>query len=885
MVLSWDANSEDDLAGYKVRRATNSGGPFTLLASPTVTFYQDTTGTAGTYYYYAVAAIDLEGNESSPTTVQARKLSGDTTPPATPTGLTAEQTGVNSVLTDWDNNTESDLAGYWVAAATASGSFSSLTPSLIQISNYSHLLATSPNTWQYRVVAQDIAGNTSPPATVSIILVTPDTIPPATPSGLSISTTLDHIGLFWIAAIEPDLSHYGVESSPDDATWGTVSHPTQAFVLDTSAAIGSLTYYRISAFDTTGNQSGFLTGSATRPSNDALDLSSFVKTGTMVPCVVHARGVNKTRYRQLTSGTDYVSQETADFPALPTGTVLTAKYEWHFAAGTGESQGLYARLPGFNAAHAYDTPGQYTVRLVRTAENGASQRFETRVSLAADTRTAVYVSASGGATSGTGSPTAPVTLARAQQVLDSTDAVKVLLRNGDTFLTSGNFLILSRPNQMVSNFQPPSGSLLRPKVVLNTSNNGSLRKVFNVKKGAINFVIENLEIDQQFTGGDRGADYGVYLEGSGSQSTDIEYNGLVRNVRFTRIGRGVNPDEQWASSRYLLVQDCQWPLESSTKGGLQNYAVWVTGRDIVLLGLDVQDSQDEHPVRNDQPNDRVLVWGCVLKNLPPTTGDLNFLKQGIRIQQGRYIWVGECTLSSKQTNTTLSQAPGNHDFGPLGGADGVPYTNCQYVVLERCYIEGTLTVRHGLSDFICRNNVIVKAGNQCIEVQGKGSGTNSAGLAYTRQSARHYYYNNTLIHSGASECFFKTSTGLGDTMRVWNNLGVSTTLTGSQVNLSGGFWTNASFGRNTWGKGAGGTLNNFLVGGVSRPVSSWNALGAVGEDQLETVAYQTGTFRIPASSNAATYGSPQKGVFEDKEGTVRRTSDANWSCGALETNT
>lgn len=64
--LEWTANTETDLAGYRVYRGTSSpvvkGTPINgVLTSPA---FLDSTVTAGTTYYYAVTAIDSSNNES-----------------------------------------------------------------------------------------------------------------------------------------------------------------------------------------------------------------------------------------------------------------------------------------------------------------------------------------------------------------------------------------------------------------------------------------------------------------------------------------------------------------------------------------------------------------------------------------------------------------------------------------------------------------------------------------------------------------------------------------------------------------------------------------------------------------------------------------------------
>src|SRR5205085_3901848 len=42
---------------YNVKRATTSGGPYTIIASATMTGYTDTTVTNGITYYYVVSAL------------------------------------------------------------------------------------------------------------------------------------------------------------------------------------------------------------------------------------------------------------------------------------------------------------------------------------------------------------------------------------------------------------------------------------------------------------------------------------------------------------------------------------------------------------------------------------------------------------------------------------------------------------------------------------------------------------------------------------------------------------------------------------------------------------------------------------------------------------
>jgi hypothetical protein len=65
--LTWNANTESDLAGYKVYRATASGAygaPIATLQA-NVTSYIATGLQAGTTYFFVVTAYDTTGNESA----------------------------------------------------------------------------------------------------------------------------------------------------------------------------------------------------------------------------------------------------------------------------------------------------------------------------------------------------------------------------------------------------------------------------------------------------------------------------------------------------------------------------------------------------------------------------------------------------------------------------------------------------------------------------------------------------------------------------------------------------------------------------------------------------------------------------------------------------
>ncbi|MGH9774021.1 MAG: fibronectin type III domain-containing protein [Candidatus Acidiferrales bacterium] len=80
--LSWDINSETDLAGYNVYRSGQSSAPGEklnrdLLSSPV---FRDMTAETGQRYFYRVTAVDRAGNESAPGAEVAAEIPGEESP-------------------------------------------------------------------------------------------------------------------------------------------------------------------------------------------------------------------------------------------------------------------------------------------------------------------------------------------------------------------------------------------------------------------------------------------------------------------------------------------------------------------------------------------------------------------------------------------------------------------------------------------------------------------------------------------------------------------------------------------------------------------------------------------------------------------------------------
>ncbi|MBI1290724.1 hypothetical protein GC173_05715 [bacterium] len=160
--LDWSDNSEADLAGYNVYRSTTSGSGYTKINGSLLTSsaYSDTTAANFTTYYYVVRSVDNTPNvNTSANSSQVSAQPQDTTAPAVPSGLVA--TAGNAVVTlDWNDNSETDLAGYNVYRSTTSGSgYTKINGSLLTASAYTDSTVSNLTTYYYVVRSVDNTPN------------------------------------------------------------------------------------------------------------------------------------------------------------------------------------------------------------------------------------------------------------------------------------------------------------------------------------------------------------------------------------------------------------------------------------------------------------------------------------------------------------------------------------------------------------------------------------------------------------------------------------------------------------------------------------------------------------------------------------------------------
>lgn len=171
--LLWDAATDNvGVAAYYVQR----DGVVVATLGGTTLAYTDNDLMANTGYSYTIVAGDTAGNASSPSaaaTATTQPAPVDTTPPTTPTSLTATAPSSTQVNLSWNAATDvggSGLAGYHV---TRNGQV------IATITTISYLdgTVTAASLYNYTVTAIDGAGNTSPVSNTASVTTPSSNLP------------------------------------------------------------------------------------------------------------------------------------------------------------------------------------------------------------------------------------------------------------------------------------------------------------------------------------------------------------------------------------------------------------------------------------------------------------------------------------------------------------------------------------------------------------------------------------------------------------------------------------------------------------------------------------------------------------------------------------
>ena len=282
--VTWDASG--GATSYEVWRSAVSGQAGTLLASGiTLLTYADTTGVAGTVYYYGVKAVNAGGTSALSTQDSgSRQISSGGSALAKPFGVTATQNlTANTVMISWCSVV--DATSYKVYRSTTSGSLGSLLGTTGN-KTFRDGTTTAGVNYYYSVIANNLAGD-SPTSNQSL-----GKCSTATLGTNQVQVSLDSSGKIpdsWWTAL-PLFTMVEVVNSNSQILYPgpTASGYLQAGSSDANMA-GAIDAYSGAAFDQTTGRFWCAGGGHTDSRNNGMyefDASSFVWRVAVSPSIV-----------------------------------------------------------------------------------------------------------------------------------------------------------------------------------------------------------------------------------------------------------------------------------------------------------------------------------------------------------------------------------------------------------------------------------------------------------------------------------------------------------------------------------------------------------------------------------------------------------------------
>jgi hypothetical protein len=570
---------------------------------------------------------------------------------------------------------------------------------------------------------------------------------------------------------------------------------------------------------------------------------------------------------------------------LGVGSPLTARYQWDFGDATPSSR--FNQLPGFSAAHVYDTPGMYLITLTVTNEAGevgtAQQRV--RVISASIAPQAIFVdnTLAGVQPDPNGGIDVP-SIASALPFL--TDNTLLLFCRGQTFSLT-NTINVTFSNVTIGAYGDGSAPVLQL-----ASGSGQFLPMIQTATTAQNTVIRDLK----FTAAGS-SKIGVAIQPQGT-------NLVVRNCDFQNLDDAINSNLYPAG---VLAMD-------NTAGVLKEYFAYIKGTDHAYLGNTVADSTGQHNFRT--YGIRVLCYGNDVTNLPGGSSI-----DTLRVNDGQWMYWANNSLRDGQL-LVGPLGPDSSGSNPGSGVSWVVIENNRATQVAGQYMNNPrIEIDAGVQHVMIRNNYVESTDTTGIMLDTKDTLTWKSSqlppspiplppVTVTKTSTDVRVLNNTITnpdlgdgtHLGTKGCFIEVSGSTSNAVMLKNNLYIAPKVDSSAFTAAG---VRVSSRKD---------LNNFVDGGIANndwpAPSNLNSRGIhyVSDGSVSgTAAYYTpaewasafpskisggekfenlkisdlnANLAPPALSLAADGAAPVAGVFTDLFGMVRTGSA--WTNGAVQ---
>ncbi|WP_339130754.1 PA14 domain-containing protein [Streptomyces sp. f51] len=251
-VVSWAANKEMDLAGYRLYRREEGSSTWLNVGSTTGTTYSNLPTAPGRTYFYEVRAYDKAGNVS----VGSADQRVETVALTTPTGLTAQGLDEGIKLT-W-----SPVRGavrYIVSRSSEIGGDVSTSGT-----GFTDTKATRSRSWTYRVRAVDGAGRVS-----GYSALVKATRPVAAPHDLTATPDAHRVVLRWTVDPDTDGQYYdfnvyrslslpvntSIEPSRCDTTYTRLADGRYRYTCTQTMAPNTTYHYVVKGYDNAERES------------------------------------------------------------------------------------------------------------------------------------------------------------------------------------------------------------------------------------------------------------------------------------------------------------------------------------------------------------------------------------------------------------------------------------------------------------------------------------------------------------------------------------------------------------------------------------------------------------------------------------------------------
>jgi fibronectin type 3 domain-containing protein len=268
VILSWLDNTDADLAGYNVYRATSEDGVYVKLNASLLSAsgYVDLTAPAAATSYYRVTAVDSTGNESGPSSFNVYRPATGAVPTA-PSSLVASNVSTSSITLSWADNSNNET-GFIVERRNGDGSWSEIATLGASVTTYTNTGLNGGTTYVYRVRAVNSVG---PSGYTNELSATTNNSAPAAPTSLAAAAlNANAVRLTWTDNATNETGYRIERRLGASGAWAvldTVGVNLTLFV-DNSVLANTTYNYRVTAINTVGSSAASNVVSVTTPVAD-----------------------------------------------------------------------------------------------------------------------------------------------------------------------------------------------------------------------------------------------------------------------------------------------------------------------------------------------------------------------------------------------------------------------------------------------------------------------------------------------------------------------------------------------------------------------------------------------------------------------------------------